>query len=167
LLLSDKAHSKSSQEHDRQTSLLLKEEPMRKVWMFSPHSGGSPIPPGERAEVTARLEKHAAEHYAGLYTRLEIRFRGALCYIDAYTEPARPSRAFLKATGETEEEYMERRRALPLHLGRLRHFRNGRWSYAFYTYSHERYEPTVFQSGDWFGTPEEALDIGAVYLTGD
>jgi hypothetical protein len=37
---------------------------------------------------------------------------------------------------------------------------------AFYTYSHEKYEPCVFHDGSWHGTPEEAFDISAVYLTG-
>jgi len=35
---------------------------------------------------------------------------------------------------------------------------------AFYTYSNEKYETCVFMTGDFFGTPEEALDIGALYL---
>ena len=34
----------------------------------------------------------------------------------------------------------------------------------FYAYSSEKYEPCVFASGDRFGTPEEAFEIGAVYL---
>jgi hypothetical protein len=38
------------------------------------------------------------------------------------------------------------------------------WSLAFYTYSRNLYEPCVFGSGDFLGTPEEALEIGAVYL---
>jgi hypothetical protein len=55
----------------------------------------------------------------------------------------------------------------PLHLCRLRYFGDeDRWSLAFFTYSHERYEPCVFDSGEFHGTPEEALDVGAVYLTG-
>ena len=37
---------------------------------------------------------------------------------------------------------------------------------AFYTYSHEKYEPCVFHNGGWHGTPEEAFDTSAVYLTG-
>jgi hypothetical protein len=36
---------------------------------------------------------------------------------------------------------------------------------AFYTYSHEKYEPCVFNNSDWHGTPEEAFDTSAVYLT--
>ncbi|HEY3351715.1 MAG TPA: hypothetical protein VGQ83_00575 [Polyangia bacterium] len=34
------------------------------------------------------------------------------------------------------------------------------------TYSHEKYEPTFFASGELVGTPEEGLDVGAVYLQG-
>jgi len=47
----------------------------------------------------------------------------------------------------------------------MRHFAGrGLWSVAFYTYSHERYEATFFPSGQLYGTPEECLDLGAVYL---
>jgi hypothetical protein len=35
---------------------------------------------------------------------------------------------------------------------------------AFYTYSHERYEPCAFADGSFHGTLEDAFDIGAVYL---
>jgi len=35
---------------------------------------------------------------------------------------------------------------------------------AFYTYSHEKYEESVFASGSFLGTPEEGLEIGAIYL---
>ena len=31
-------------------------------------------------------------------------------------------------------------------------------------YSHEMYEPTMFDSGQFFGTPEEGFDVGGVYL---
>ena len=51
----------------------------------------------------------------------------------------------------------------PMHLCRLRY--TGRdWTLAFYTYSHEKYERCVFMSGSLLGTPEEAMDIGAIYL---
>jgi hypothetical protein len=138
---------------------------MRRTWVFDPHSGGVKIPPSVQADVRARLERHATTHYAGRYSRLDIKFRGALCYMDAYREPSPPSPELLKATRETNAQYLERLRSFPTHLGRLRYFSNDRCSYCFFTYSHERYEPTVFHSGDWFGTPEDALDIGATYLT--
>lgn len=136
----------------------------RRVWVFSPHAGGSPIPPSLQDDTRRRVLAHAYERYAGRYTRLDVRFRGALCYLDAYCEPARPSKALLRLTGETSAAFVERVRALPIHLCRLRHFADGRWTVAFFAYSSERYEPTVFPSGDIFGTPEEALELGAVYL---
>jgi hypothetical protein len=135
-----------------------------KTWTFNPQTGGVKISSAKQSEVRQRIERYAASNYAGRYIRLEIRFRGALCYIDAFTEPQPPSPSQLKITGETKEQFMERLRSFPTHLGRLRYFGGDRWSYAFYTYSNERYEPTVFHSGDWFGTPEEAFDIGALYL---
>ena len=138
-----------------------------KTWVFNPHVGGVEIGRAKQSEIRHRIEVHAASHYAGRYIRLEIRFRGALCYIDAFTEPEPPSPSLLKATGETKEQFVERLRSVPTHLGRLRHFGGDRWSYAFYTYSNERYEPTIFPTGDWFGTPEEAFDIGAAYLRSD
>ena len=40
-----------------------------------------------------------------------------------------------------------------------------RWGFAFYTYSNEKYELSVFPSGDFRGTPEEAFDTAAqLYL---
>ena len=35
---------------------------------------------------------------------------------------------------------------------------------AFYTYSHERYEPSIFPNGTFQGTPEEAFETAAMYL---
>ncbi len=96
---------------------------------------------------------------------MDIRFRGALCYIDAYTEPEQPSAASLRALGETRGQYLERLRSTPVHLCRLRFLgREDAWSMAFFTYSHERYEACSFHNGSWTGTPEEAFEIGAVYL---
>src|SRR4030042_6152190 len=134
-----------------------------KTWIFNPHTGGVKISPAKQSEVRQRIERHAASNYAGRYIRLEIRFRGALCYMDAFTEPETPSPSFLKTTGETKEQYTERLRSYPTHLGRIRYFGGDRWSYTFYTYGHERYEPAVFHSGEWFGTPEEPFDIWDLY----
>ena len=50
-------------------------------------------------------------------------------------------------------------------LCRLRYEGAGRWSLGFYTYSHEKYEGAVFATGRFTGTPEEGLEIGAMYLT--
>ncbi len=133
-------------------------------WVLDPHSGGNKIPEAVRRATVARLERHAATHYAGPYTRLDIRFRGSLCYVDAFVEPEEPPASLLALTGETREQFVERLRATPLHLCRLRYFSADRWSLAFYTYSNERYEACMFHNGTFFGTPEEGLDVGAVYL---
>jgi hypothetical protein len=136
-----------------------------RTWVFDPHSGGVKIPERLRPRIVERIEKYAAAHYAGKYTRLGIRFHGALCYIDAYTEPEEPTAELLKLTGETREQFLERLRNQPLHLCRLRHFAEDRWSMAFYTYSNERYEPCVFRNGTFIGTPEEAFEQSAGYLS--
>ena len=136
-------------------------------WVYDPHVGGTKIPATLKNRIRERIVLHATERYAGKYTRIDVRFRGKFCYIDAYTEPFAPPDYDPQLTGESREEHMERLRNTPTHLCRLRYFGNeGRWTMAFYTYSHEKYEPCVFGNGSWHGTPEEAFDISAVYLTG-
>ena len=137
---------------------------MRKVWVFDPQGGGKKIPPSTQDAVRKRILEHAERHYAGKFTRIDVRFRGALCYIDAYQEPNIEKDYPTACLGETREDYVERLRNAPIHLCRLRHFDNNRWSLAFYTYSHDRYEPCLFPDGEWFGTPEQAFDVGATHL---
>ena len=134
--------------------------------MSSPHTGGSRVPPPLQEETKRRILVHAQAHYAGRFERIEVRFRGALCYIDAYLEPEPPTKALLRLRRETREQYYQALRNTPIHLCRLRYFAGrSSWSVAFYTYSHERYEPAVYQNGDTFGTPEAAFDLAAMYLT--
>jgi hypothetical protein len=117
---------------------------MMRTWVYNPHVGGRTIPPAVRERTERRIRAHAAARYAGAFRKLDIRFRGALCYIDAWVDD--------HVTG-------------PLHLCRLRFLGNEeRWSMAFYTYSHERYEPCTFPNGAFQGTPEDAFDVAAVYL---
>jgi hypothetical protein len=138
---------------------------MMRVWTYDPHSGGKKIPPAVRERTEQRIQSYAKNHYAGTFVRLDVRFRGHLCYIDAYTEPMEPSVANLRTLGESRQRYMERLRNAPLHLCRLRYFGDEeKWTMAFYTYSHERYEPCVFDSGSFYGGPEEAFETAAVYL---
>ena len=115
-----------------------------RVWVCNPHSGGTPLTATAKVQVERRLRSHAEQSYAGLYTSLLIRFRGALCYISA-TVPGSD---------------------VPLNLCRLRHFSNDTWSVAFFAYSSERYEPCMLQTGEFWGTPEQGFDVGAVYLAG-
>lgn len=137
----------------------------RRGWVYSPDTGGVKIPAAVRERTERRIRAYGAAHLAGKFTRLDIRFRGALCYIDAYTEPEKPSAALLRALGETRDEYFERLQSTPVRLCRLRYFgREDAWSMAFYTYSHERYQPCSFRNGSSTGTPEQAFEIGSVYL---
>ena len=108
-----------------------------------------------RQRTERRIRAYAEAHYGGKFTRLDIRFRGALCYIDAYTEPEAPSRRLLRALGETRQQYLQRLRNVPLHLCRLHYLGDEEgWSMAFYTYNNERYEPCTFRNGTFCGTAE-------------
>jgi len=138
-----------------------------RTWVFDPDSGGKPITEAVKARTETRLRAYAEEHYAGQYIRLDIRFRGQFCYVDAYTEPE-PLGPDWPPPGfpETREEYLERLRNTPTHLCRLRYRGDQeRWGFAFYTYSHERYELSIFPSGEFFGPPEDAFEVSAnMYL---
>ena len=72
-----------------------------------------------------------------------------------------------RRTGRSQrEEFYERLRNTPTHLCRLRYFgREDGWGFAFYTYSNEKYELAMFDNGDFFGTPEDAFRLSAVYLS--
>ena len=114
-----------------------------RTWVYNPHAGGKKAPPHIQDSIRSRILNHAAKHYAGKYDRIEVRFHGALCYVEAYVE------------GSPD----------PLHMVRLRYFGDEEsMSVAFYAYSSEKYEPAFFMTGADKGTPEEAFDIGAVYL---
>lgn len=139
----------------------------RGAWGFDPNSGGQKISDAVKLRSETRLRHYAETHFAGRYTRLEFRFRGQFCYIDAYTEPALPSPDWPPPSWpESKEEYLERLRNTPTHLCRLRYFGDEeRWGFAFYTYSQERYELSLFPSGEFLGPPEEALRVSAeLYL---
>ena len=141
--------------------------PPRKRWVYDPDSGGVRIPDRTRAETERRILAYAAEHFAGRYTRLDIRFRGQFCYVDAFTEPVLTPGWPPADWPETREEMAERLRNTPTHLCRLRYFGPNNWSFGFYTYSNDRYELAMFPSGSFSGTPEEAFQVSAgVYLSG-
>lgn len=141
--------------------------PARKQWTFAPHSGGSKIPRTLQLDTRSRIEKYAEQHYAGLYARIDVCFRGALCYVDAFTEPTAPSRDLLRSLGESLDEHLARLREIPTRLCRLRYFAgHGLWSVALYSYSGERFEPCILPTGEYCGSPEECFALGAsFYLT--
>jgi len=76
------------------------------------------IPIAVRERTKNRILAHASKHYAGKYTRLDMHFRGQLCYIDAYTEPSVPPGFDPAVFGESREEYCQRLRDTPMHLCR-------------------------------------------------
>jgi hypothetical protein len=115
-----------------------------------------------------RICRYAERHFACRYTKLDMRFRGQFCYIDAYKEPEPLGPNWPPPDWpETREELLERLHTTPVHLCRLRYFGDEeRWGFAFYTYSHERYELSVFPSGEFLGPPEDAFQVSAeVYLS--
>lgn len=135
------------------------------AWVYDPHAGGAKVPKPAQERTRQRIEAYAKAHYAGKYSRLDVRFRGQFCYIDAYREPSVPADFPPPGFPESREEYLTRVRNFPIHLCRLRYFGNeNSWTFAFYTYSHEKYEPCLLNNGTFNGTPEEAFEAAAVYL---
>jgi hypothetical protein len=138
-----------------------------KIWTFNPASGGVPIPEPLKGEVRRRIERVAEAEFKGKYTRLEIKCRGQFCYVDAFEEP-RASDGWPPADWhETKEQHVERLRSTPTHLCRLRYFGGDRWGFGFYTYSHEKYELSVYPDGNFLGIPETAfITAASMYLQG-
>jgi len=137
----------------------------KKGWVYDPHSGGVKIPKAVQERTRFRIITYAEKNFSGKFARIDVRFRGALCYVDAYTEPYVSKEFDPNELGETREEYIERLRSFPTHLCRLRYFGDeDRWTLAFFTYSNEKYEPSVFNNGSFHGTPEEAFETSSVYL---
>ncbi|MFQ5751420.1 MAG: hypothetical protein ACE5HI_05430 [bacterium] len=136
-----------------------------KAWVLDPGSGGVKIPKSVQVRTKQRILTYAEANYAGKYTRIDVRFRGQLCYIDAYSEPDISDDYPPPDFHESREEYVERIRNTPTHLCRLRYFGDeDAWAFAFYTYSHRKYETSILNNGSFFGTPEEAFETSAVYL---
>jgi len=133
-------------------------------WVYDPDSGGTKIPAIVQADVIKRINQLAQEQYKGRYIRLDIRFRAQFCYIDAYTEPNLAEDWPPAGWDETREEALERLRNSPIRLCRLRYFGKDEWGFAFYTYSHEKYEFSIYPNGQITGKPEDAFLASAVYL---
>ena len=131
------------------------------VWVYDPTKGGSKISALVKTRTEQRIHAHAEAHFAGKYTRMDVRFRAQFCYIDAYQEPA--TRGPLPPDfPETEAEFMERLRNTPVHLCRLRHRGVAdKWGLALFLYSSEKYEDCMYRSGAWDGTVEEAFELAA------
>jgi hypothetical protein len=138
---------------------------MAKGCFFNPGAGGKKIPEYKHEVIRDRIVKYAEENYSGKFERIDVRFRGKHCYIDAYIEPDDPGADPVPFTGESRDEYMERLRSIPTHLCRLLYVGDDEaWGLAFYTYSNEKYEVSMYPNGSFEGTPEEAFEVGAMYL---
>ena len=110
-----------------------------------------------------RIVDYAAQHHPGKFTRIDVRFRGALCYIDAYSEPE--PHGYFPSPDETRDQWIERLRNTPTRLCRIRYFGNeDRWSFAPYTYAHDKYEPSFLITGEDQGTPEEAFETSVHFM---
>jgi hypothetical protein len=136
------------------------------VWVRHPDAGGVSILEHVKQRTKTRILRHAEEHFAGKYTRIDVRFRAQFCYVDAFTEPA-VSEGPPPGWRESPEEYVERLKKTPLHLFRLRYFGDeNAWAFSIYAYSSEKYELSMLPSGNFYGTPEEAFDVAAqAYLS--
>jgi hypothetical protein len=107
-------------------------------WYYNPQSGGIKIPATEYEQLRRRVAAFAKDRSF----ELSVRIKGHFCYVDV-TE-----------AGETT----------PSPLCRLRHFTKNSWSMAFYTWSHERYEPCLLLNGKWEGEIKEALTAATFLL---
>ncbi|MFQ5434484.1 MAG: hypothetical protein ACE5FD_06375 [Anaerolineae bacterium] len=63
---------------------------------------------------------------------------------------------------ESREANLERLGNTPIHLFRLRYFGDEeKWELAFYSYAQMKYELSVFPTGEFTGSPEEAFHTAA------
>jgi len=108
----------------------------------TPPKGGIIIPPNQQENVSAQAYAYALTRPWNDEYQLQMRFKGKFCYFDG------------KHVNEDN----------PFPLGRITYFENNVWALAFYTYSNERYEPSLYRSGKWFGSIEEAISIFELYL---
>lgn len=112
-----------------------------KRWVYSPQSGGQAIPAHVKSITIARAEAYAKQQEWHDRVELQLVFRGQFCY--------------LNSREKNEQSYSP--------LGRLRYFREDNWSFAFYTYSTEKYIPCLIDGQDT-GTIEQGIATCAMYL---
>lgn len=113
------------------------------------------IPKTVQEPLHVRLEQHVRVRWDDLCRQVVVRFRGAFAYVDAIPlhHQVMP--------GTTPEE-RARIEATPTRLCRLGYLGSpGRWAFAFFKYSDEKYESSFLPSGEFAGTPEEAFDCAA------
>jgi len=124
------------------------------------------IPDIVQGKLATRILSYAKKHFRGQFTHIDLRFRGALCYIDAYCDPEVRSEELPQPATPEYRELLKRHVDKVIHLCRLRYIGSpDNWGFDFFAYSSEKYEPSVFPSGLPTGAPEEAFDLAAtMYL---
>ena len=110
-------------------------------WVYDVHSGGKKIPPSNHEKIRKLVQAYADKRPWKNKYKLQVRFKGQFCYVDS-----------LETDGAVSP------------LGRLRHFNDGKWSIAFYTYSNDCYQPCFMSNGSEEGTLEEGLAVCEMYL---
>jgi len=104
-------------------------------WQYNPHTGGNKIDKRQHDIIRKKIISYAQSKYHDNYDELEIKFRGAFCYINVKKD----SNNFMP-------------------IGRMRFFSTTRWSIAIFLYSNNKYEPGWFQNGEDIGSIEECVD---------
>jgi hypothetical protein len=132
---------------------------MAKSSRVPPRPRKGSIPNAVQSALRARLERHVRTHWKHRCREVVVRFRGTFAYVDAFPL----HHQFMPGTTPEKQAQIE---ATPTHLCRLGYLgRADLWTFAFFKYSDEKYEPSFLPSGASVGTPEEALDCAAqVYL---
>lgn len=129
----------------------MKKKP-RKVWCFNPRG---PIPEVIKEQLKERLLNHIKKKWSDSVAKLLLRFHGRYTYV-----------AVVENQGNHKVNprvcrYIEKGE-IPLEICRLGYLWGiDKWEYAFFTYSDERYVPSVVASGSFEATPEQAFDCSA------
>lgn len=69
---------------------------------FKPQTDGKAVPSTIQQRTRARIAAHAAKTCDGRYSRLEVRFRGARCYLDAYQDGSTTSATASVGAGDVD-----------------------------------------------------------------
>ena len=105
---------------------------MKKYWVYDPQSGGVTIPKAQIDAIKARIISHMNKIAPDVI--VGIKFKSQFCYLNT----------------------VEDGHIMP--ICRMRHFDINRWSFAFYTYSNETYQPCLPLSGKDQCIIEDILD---------
>jgi hypothetical protein len=57
---------------------------MKRQWVFDPHSGGVKLSQSRKIEVEIRINRYFNRNFMDKCDSVQVRFRGALCYVTAF-----------------------------------------------------------------------------------